>query len=197
MSGSKRGSYHHGDLRSALIKTALDHVRRNGVEKFSLREVARQIGVAPAATYNHFPDKDELLAAVALEAQIVLAERTLIATSGLAGVERLEAVGHAYIGFACDEPLLFRFLFSRRGASSLRESYETADGEVIPGSYEQLRMAVAEVRPDKQVPVDNDMLALAWSVAHGAASLISDGMWRTDDGQADAALRLALKLMQN
>jgi len=190
-----RDSYHYGDLRSALLQAALEQVRRSGVEKFSLRGLARDVGVAPAAAYNHFADKDQLLAAVALEAQIMLAKRTLKATSGLTDTKRLEAVGRAYIEFACDEPRLFRLLFSHLGAASLRESYETADGDYIPSAYEQLRSALADVRPDKQAPMDEDMLALAWSVAHGAASLISDGMWQRSDRRADAALRLALELM--
>jgi hypothetical protein len=86
-------------------------------------------------------------------------------------------------------------LFSRLGAVTLQVSYDTADGRAIPGSYEQLRQAVLEVQSDKQKPVDEDVLALAWSVAHGAASLISDGMWQSNDPRADAALRLALDLM--
>ncbi len=191
----KKDSYHHGDLRRALLQVALERVRRDGVENFSLREVARDVGVAPGAAYKHFVDKSELLVAIALETQILLARRTLEATSGLTGARRLEAVGHAYIKFACDEPSLFRLLFSRLGSVTLQVSYDTADGGAILGSYEQLRQAVLEVQSDKQKPVDEDVLALAWSVAHGAASLISDGMWQSNDPRADAALRLALDLM--
>ncbi len=191
----KRRSYHHGDLRSVLVQAAFKRVRRDGVENFSLREVAREVGVAPAAAYNHFADRNQLLAAVAVEAQILLARRTLEATSGLTGVKRLEIVGRAYIKFACDEPSLFRLLFSRPGEGSLRDSYKIAAGESIPSSYEQLRTAVAEVRPDMRKPVDEDVLALAWSVAHGAASLISDGVWQSNDPRADAALRLARELV--
>jgi AcrR family transcriptional regulator len=195
MNVMNRETYHYGDLRTALLQAALEQIRRGGVEKFSLRGLARDVGVAPAAAYNHFADKKELLAAIALEAQVLLARRTLKATRGLTDVKRLEAIGHAYIEFACDEPRLFRLLFSHLGAASLQESYESADGGFVPSAYEQLRTAVADVRPDKQDPVTEDMLALAWSVAHGAASLISDGMWQRGDRRADAALRLALELM--
>ena len=191
----KKDSYHHGDLRRALLQVALERVRRDGVENFSLREVARDVGVAPGAAYKHFVDKSQLLAAIALETQILLARRTLETTSGLTGAQRLEAVGRAYIKFACDEPSLFRLLFSRVGSASLQDSYETDAGGSIPSSYEQLRTAVQEVQPDQRKPVDEDVLALAWSVAHGAASLISDGMWKNNDPRADAALRLAMDLM--
>jgi AcrR family transcriptional regulator len=190
----KRKSYHHGDLRRALVQVALDRVRQDGIENLSLREVARAVGVAPGAAYKHFADKNQLIAAISLEAQIMLARSTREATSKLAGAKRLEAVGRAYIAFACDEPLLFRLLFSRLGAGSLQDSYESADGS-IPSSYEQLRTAVADIQPGRHKSVDEDVLALAWSVAHGAASLISDGVWQSNDRRADAALRLALEAM--
>jgi hypothetical protein len=56
-------------------------------------------------------------------------------------------------------------------------------------------MALMEILPDSTKPVDEDVLALAWSVAHGAASLIGDGVWKKSDPRADAALRLAIELM--
>lgn len=189
MKPRRKEAYHHGDLRSALVKLALERVRREGAENFRLREAARDVGVTSGAAYNHFADKDELLAAVALEARTLLAKRTLKATAGLSGAKRLEAVGRAYIDFASAEPRLFRLVFSRLGAAA------GPDAAAIPSSYEQLRMAVKEVQPDGGKPVDEDVLALAWSVAHGAASLISDGVWKRDDPRADAALRLAIELM--
>jgi len=191
----KKDAYHHGDLRRALVAVALERVRRDGAENFSLREAARDVGVASGAAYNHFADKDQLLAAVAIEARVLLAKRTLKATSGLIGVKRLEAVGRAYIEFASAEPLLFRLAFSRHGAATGPDCRAEGDDRAVPSSYEQLRMAVKEVQPDSTKPVDEDVLALAWSVAHGAASLISNGMWKKNDPRAEAALRLTMELM--
>jgi AcrR family transcriptional regulator len=188
-------AYHHGDLESALVAVALERVRRGGAENFSLREAAREVGVTPGAAYNHFTDKDQLLAAVGAEAHKLLAKRTLRATAGLSGAKRVEAVGRAYIEFASAEPRLFRLAFSRIGASNRPHSFPTRKGNTVPSSYEQLRMAVKEIQPDSAKPTDEDVLALAWSVAHGAASLISDGVWKTSDSRADAALRLAIELM--
>ena len=188
-------TYHHGDLESALVAVALERVRRSGAENFSLREAARAVGVTPGAAYNHFADKDQLLAAVGAEAQKLLARRTLKATTGLSGAKRVEAVGRAYIEFASAEPRLFRLAFSRIGAANKPDSFTTKEGNAVPSSYEQLRVAVKEIQPDSTKPVDEDVLALAWSVAHGAASLISDGVWKKNDSRADAALRLAIELM--
>lgn len=187
MKTAKKEAYHHGDLRSALVGLALDHVRHHGAESFSLREAARGAGVTSGAAYKHFADKDELLAAVAAEALNLLAKRTQKATDGLKGKERLSAAAMAYIDFASAEPRLFRLAFSRFGSDSRAET----DG--IPGSFEQLRIPVAGVQPDPGKPVDPDTLALAWAVAHGVASLICDGMWKKNDPRVAAALRLSFK----
>jgi AcrR family transcriptional regulator len=187
MKSVKKETYHHGDLRSALVALALERVRKGGAESFSLREAARDAGVTSGAAYKHFADRDELLAAVAAEALTLLAKRTQKATEGLKGKERLSAAAMAYIDFASAEPRLFRLAFSRFGSNS------RAEVEGIPDSFEQLRIAVAGVQTDPGKPVDTDTLALAWAVAHGVASLICDGMWKKNDPRVEAALRLSFK----
>ena len=184
---AKKEAYHHGDLRSALVALVLEHVRKDGAESFSLREAARSAGVTSGAAYKHFADKDELLAAVATEALALLAQRSLKATAGLSGKKRLHASALSYIDFAAAEPRLFRLAFSRFGSDGKTEK----DG--VPGAFEQLRVAVAELQADPGKPVDPDALALAWAVVHGIASLISDGMWKKNDPRVEAALRLSFK----
>lgn len=191
----RKDSYHHGDLRAALVALALERVRKNGPDQFSLREAAREVGVSSGAVYKHFADKDQLLAAVATEAFAMLARRTLKATAGLSGPDRLHAAGRAYIDFASAEPLLFRLAFSRFGAMGDASCEHRDNARTIPSAFTQLRDAVAGAQSDPEKPVDPDVLALAWSVAHGAASLISDGMWSRKDPRAEAALRLSFKAM--
>jgi AcrR family transcriptional regulator len=187
MRPAKKEAYHHGDLRSALVNLAMEHVRKNGADSFSLREAARDAGVTSGAAYKHFADKDELLSAVAAEALNLLAHRSQKATAGLKGKERLHASAMAYIDFAAAEPRLFRLAFSRFGSDGATEK----DG--LPGAFAQLRLAVAELQSDPGKPLDPDALALAWAVAHGIASLISDGMWKKNDPRVAAALRLSFK----
>lgn len=187
MRPAKKEAYHHGDLRSALVNLAMEHVRKNGADSFSLREAARDAGVTSGAAYKHFADKDELLSAVAAEALNLLAHRSQKATDGLKGKERLHASAMAYIDFAAAEPRLFRLAFSRFGSDGATEK----DG--LPGAFAQLRLAVAELQSDPGKPLDPDALALAWAVAHGIASLISDGMWKKNDPRVAAALRLSFK----
>ena len=60
------GRYHHGDLRAALIDTAIEIIGERGVRGFSLAEASRRLGVASSAPYAHFAGRDEFLAAVAV-----------------------------------------------------------------------------------------------------------------------------------
>lgn len=68
-----RISYHHGDLRAALIDAGLALVAEHGVDALSVAEAARRTGVSPAAPYRHFPTRQALLLAVAVHAAELLA----------------------------------------------------------------------------------------------------------------------------
>ena len=186
--------YHHGDLRQALIDYALGQVRASGVGAFSVREAARAAGVSSGAAYRHFSEKDRLLAAVGLEGFSILAEQTARASAGSSGVDRLRAIGRAYITFASDEPNLFRLMFSQ--ICKVEVKVDEARALAVPSAWTQLHEALAEVTRTETSEVDEDLAALAWSTAHGAASLICDGVWSRDDARAHAAIdevaRLAL-----
>ena len=60
--------YHHGNLKEALLRAALELIAQKGPGGFTFAEAARWAGVSPAAPYRHFRDRDELLASIALRA---------------------------------------------------------------------------------------------------------------------------------
>ena len=64
MSTSK-ATYHHGDLRAALVRAAMELLEESGETALSLRAVARRAGVSPAAPYRHYADREALVSAVA------------------------------------------------------------------------------------------------------------------------------------
>jgi AcrR family transcriptional regulator len=188
---SPRRSYHHGDLRRSLIDVALAHVRRGGLEHFSLREAAREAGVTVGAIYKHFADREALLAEAALEGFVRLAAVTANATAKTHGEARLLAVGQAYVSFASQDPHLFRLMFSRLGMQRARSPL----GDGMRGAFDQLRSAIAEVLNLAAKDVDDDLLAMAWSIAHGSSSLISDGVWKPNDKRAEIAMRRLVALL--
>jgi len=108
----KGGRYHHGDLRAALIDTAVDLIGERGVRNFSLAEASRRLGVAVSAPYAHFTDRDDLLAAVAVRAyQLFVAQLLPDAESDLPPGARLAAMAAAYIRFAAARRPLFEVLY--------------------------------------------------------------------------------------
>nr|MBA3541734.1 TetR/AcrR family transcriptional regulator [Deltaproteobacteria bacterium] len=102
--------YHHGNLRETLVKVALRAIAEDGLEGFTLREVARRAGVSAPAVYRHFADKDDLLVAVASECAERLAAVMVEAVERAPAhpLERFRATGIAYVRFAVAHPEHFR-----------------------------------------------------------------------------------------
>ena len=98
--------YHHGDLRRALVDAARRLLEAEGPSALSLRAVAREAGVSPAAPYHHFKDKAELLDAVAQEGWDILGRQMHEAKAGATGMHQLTALGIAYVCFARENPAL-------------------------------------------------------------------------------------------
>src|SRR5271156_3669168 len=104
--------YHHGDLRRALIDTALELVTEEQNWTFSLRELARRAGVSHQAPYNHFPEKQDLLGAVAVVGFERLRDGMLRAMAGIDDPEALVAViGRTYVRLGLENPALYRLMF--------------------------------------------------------------------------------------
>jgi AcrR family transcriptional regulator len=190
-----RGDYHHGDLRQALIDYALGRVRADGAGAFSMREAARAAGVSSGAAYRHFSEKDALLIAVAQEGFHLLAQKAARASAGKPGPAKLKALGEAYITFASDDPNLFRLMFSQMCMGAAKAA--GPKDPTIPTAFDQLREALAEVTGTSSSEVDESLMAVAWSTAHGAASLICDGVWTKDDPRAQAAMAEVGRIAQS
>ncbi|MGI4757944.1 MAG: TetR/AcrR family transcriptional regulator, partial [Janthinobacterium lividum] len=105
-------TYHHGDLKTAMIKAALDLVREKGPRGFTLNEASRVAGVSKSAPYRHFRDKDALLAEIALIGTRLL-ESELRAASSRRGTprEKLLSALLGYIEFAQNHPDYFAVMF--------------------------------------------------------------------------------------
>jgi len=112
--GKASRPYHHGDLPRVLREGALTLIEELGWRGFTLRELARRVGVSHAAPYRHYADRGALLTALAVEGSTRLAE-ALEAALTAAGPDfraRYLAAGHAYVRFAVDHPGYFQAMFS-------------------------------------------------------------------------------------
>jgi AcrR family transcriptional regulator len=109
----KQGNYHHGDLRRAVIDTALAIIADGGIESLTMREIAHQIGVSRMAPYRHFENKAQLLAVLAQEGFEAMYSSIQAAQSetSAAPLDRLQVAGVAYILYAVDRPVHYRVMF--------------------------------------------------------------------------------------
>src|SRR3989442_6596574 len=171
-----RRSYHHGNLREALIAAALDLISKKGAAGFTFADAARAAGVSPAAPYRHFRDRDALMADVARRGFERFEQRLAAAwdegrPSPLAALERM---GHAYLGFAREEPAYFSAMFEAgvplADYPELQQAGDRAFG-VLRGACE---VVVAAMPAGKRPPAM--MMALhIWVLSHGIASLFARG----------------------
>lgn len=169
-----RDTYHHGDLRQALLSASLELIEEGGVQALSLRGAARKAGVSSGAPYHHFSNRGVLLRAIAEEGFAILAERIDAHREGLSDPsERLAACGLAYIAFARECPAHFKVMFRPELTDPDAEPEETP-GDCVFG---RLVEAVTEAQAAGCAPPGDPerIILTAWSVAHGLSSLLVDG----------------------
>jgi AcrR family transcriptional regulator len=105
--------YHHGDLRRAILDAALELIKESGIQSLSLREIARRIGVTPAAPYHHFKDRGELLLQIGMQGYGDLLHNLEQAAAEASGAEdECEAEFHAYLQFAREHSAVYAVMFS-------------------------------------------------------------------------------------
>lgn len=161
--------YHHGDLSRALVQAGRRILEKEGPAGLSLRAVAREAGVSPAAPYHHFKDKCELMSAVASEGWHELGE-AIVAARAKARDPRhgLSEIGAAYVVFARENPALYRLMYD--SACDREEMPDHAKAE--DSGWGQVREALITVGID---PKDERELTLAtiaaWCAAHGVAEM--------------------------
>jgi AcrR family transcriptional regulator len=189
-----RDTYHHGDLRNALVSSAVRLLESGGTSAFSLREAAREVGVSANAAYRHFDDKSALMAAVAADGFARLAARMQRAMKRAAaerGVEptaiaRLKAAGRAYVEFALDQPAIFRVMFGECSAAG-----RDGEGSALPADspWGLLGQCLDALVTDGLLLAEGREGAelKAWTVVHGFAALALDGLTTTTTQKARAA----------
>lgn len=179
-----RHSYHHGDLRRALLEAGTELAREGGPEAVVLREATRRAGVVPNAAYRHFASRGALLQAVraaALAALAVAMEKELARARKQPDVARasLRAIGIAYLRFAEREPGLFRTAFSVAGDPETAGEPDWA-GRSGMNPFQLLGAALDQMVAAAALPAERRSGAeyLAWSAVHGLAMLALEGPLR-------------------
>lgn len=172
----ERRRYHHGDVPAAAVDAALRHLRRERAPSFTLRSIARDLGVSHPSLYNHFAGRDALIDAVAVLGFRDLAGRLEeVIEAGADDLATVRATGRAVIDFAREEPALYRLMF---GADLMGR--KAADARLSTAMEAPLRLVAQLVAKGHAGglwrPGDPLLIAAGmWAAAHGLALLIIDG----------------------
>ena len=172
-SASPAHSYHHGNLRQALIDAAVEMLEQG--ENFSLRAVARKVGVSQTAPYRHFSDRSKLESAVAAQGFRALGEELFVGQQEPTTPIDLADFAVGYVRFAVERPRMFRLMFGS-------ECDDQNDERVQAAAFLQVTLTdnLRAIYPN--APVDNLAVGL-WSTAHGLAFLHLDGKLSADPAE--------------
>ena len=170
----ERAGYHHGNLRESLLDQGLRLLEESGEQGFSLRELARRVGVTANAAYRHFANKNDLMMALAAAGLDRFAASQAAAWQAADGDarERFLAIGCDYVRFARDHPALFRLMFGRFVAEHRNAELERASEAAFAGLCQGVGAAL-ELASDAE---ETRLAAYnAWALVHGFSHLILDG----------------------
>jgi AcrR family transcriptional regulator len=174
--------YHRANLRSELLQTAVKIISTEGLEKLTIRELSRQVGVSRTALYRHFADKKALMCAVAQDGFRKLTSRYRIINrdTSLDASNRFRRIGRAYVEFAIKNPGYYRLMF---GHEIIRQERSPELIEAARETYDEFLRAVRTVQEDKNIKPDDpvSLANIAWTLVHGLASLLIDGQIQTID----------------
>lgn len=169
--------YHHGDLRNALVSEGLKLLEQEGHSDFSLRDLARRVGVSAAALYAHFADKSALLAAIATAgfSHLTQALQATIRDDGDL-VDQFLHLGWAYVRFGIERPALYKLMFASEELPAKCDEYPELEAaaeaafDLLTGVLERLQARGLVRAGDPEA----DGLSV-WAHVHGLTSLIITG----------------------
>lgn len=171
-----RKSYHHGNLRQALVEATAELIEQAGPQAFTLTEAARRAGVSPAAPYRHFKGRDDLLEEVARQGFIDFAER--LETSFDDGrpkpMDAFLRMGQTYLDFARERPGYYMAMFesgiSVAGNSDLALASDRAQGVLVRAAEALFGDLPEDLRPPARMVANH-----IWALSHGVVELFSRG----------------------
>ncbi|MEM6466665.1 MAG: TetR/AcrR family transcriptional regulator [Pseudomonadota bacterium] len=176
MTEQDRKSYHHGNLRQALVEATLELVVEKGPEGFTLTEAARKAGVSAAAPYRHFKGKDDMIAEAARQGFEIFADlmEEAYERGQPSAMAAFEATGRAYLAFARKFPghyiTMFESGVSISGSSDLKAASDRAFAVLTNAAHD----LSAHLPPEKRPPATMVSQHI-WALSHGVVELFARG----------------------
>ncbi|MEO3926598.1 TetR/AcrR family transcriptional regulator [Micromonosporaceae bacterium B7E4] len=186
MTPARPTGHHHGDLRSALLRAALELLAERGAQGFTLAEASRRAGVSVAAPYKHFADKEALLAELARTGYEQQYERFSAAMAAEEDpTEQLGAFAAAYVRFAAHSKALFDITFAAGLDKQLHPDLGRAGDRVLHLLGQPAGQLVGD--PDEAL----DLVHAVAATAHGFAAFLAEGVFGDPDEALETTTRRA------
>ena len=170
-------SYHHGNLKEALIQESLKMVEANGLSSITLRELTQRVGTSRTALYRHYSSKEELFKEV-IQAGFEKLDADIFAAldEDLEVKKKIYMLGKGYINFAIKNPNLYRMIFGHELQEHREESCDINDREDAPG-FHKLVDIITEAQADGILKKEDPFMqaTVMWSLLHGLSNLLIDG----------------------
>lgn len=188
-------SYHHGNLRQALIDAGIKIINKDGEENLSLRKAAAACNVSHAAPYAHFKDKEELIEAIKESVTGKFMKELESSAEGAASAdEALIYMGSAYITFFSKHPDYFIFLFGKQKLNAHLQMNKEHKDDYPPFLY--IRRMYLKHLEEKGIEMTEEEqeigLIKIWSIIHGMASIACMKGVKTSFNWKDPDLRLLI-----
>jgi AcrR family transcriptional regulator len=170
-------SFHHGDLREALIAATRELLIEHGPDGFTLADACRRAGVTTAAPYKHFRDKQEILEEIVQRGfdELSSANAKAVAEGGPGTIQGITAMGTSYLNFAVTQPAVFRLMFGHKSEIRKVKVVDESGKECLKHVIEQV---AAYCRKNGHT-ADAERIAIRlWTFVHGASSLELDGDYK-------------------
>lgn len=189
-------NYHHGDLRTTLLRVASEMIKEHGIEALSLRKLAAQVGVSRTAPYHHFKDKNALLCGIAENGfeKLNRINQHGFEETHLSPHERFSRFIHNYIRFASNNAELYELMFGRTIWKDKNSTQELRDC-----AYPCFQFQVTMTQQWQQqglLNVDDNALRVSqvlWGTVHGIAKLFIDGIY-TDNSKVEEICDYAVNM---
>ncbi len=171
-------SYHHGDLKTQLIREGLKLLDAEGYQGFTLRKVARMCGVSQTAPYRHFKNKDDLIGAITNHALDAFGSRlrAAVETHPEDPMAQLTEMGVAYVRFFAENPEYLRLLFLSDINLRMRFTKDESCHEHTQSFsvlYDTI-VGLKEAYPSISMTQD-ELVLYSWGMVHGISTLIAAG----------------------
>jgi AcrR family transcriptional regulator len=170
---NNKAAYHHGDLRTALIKATIEMINEQGVASITMRSLSDWVGVSRTAAYRHFDDKSALLTATAIEGfkQFSKALRVARLDESHDEISRFRMMGQAYIEFAMDNSAYYRLMFGDTVIQKNEELRTSCDE-----AFKELLLIIELLQQVNAICCEDpkNQAIYIWSLMHGLSSLVID-----------------------